>query len=1352
MLNSIDLEIKAGTVHAILAPPGHGKSALLKAIAGLLPHSDITDGQVLFSSDSSQGWVTQQQLQENSGSHGALNKLVAFVDQVDFHYPRLTVQEVLLEAAQLTNAHLPQEDASAYEARLASRVQEVIQLLGLTEAANTIVGDSSLRGISGGQRRRLSLGEMLVTPARVILADQITDGLDSSTARDIMQSLAKWAHTTGAVVVTTVNQPTPEVLATTDGVVLLREGSVVFSGPFDSIQQYFTEVLHLAVPGDMDIADFAIELLSDAGFVSVRYRRTTPQDSAPAPLPPPSNTKQLVDAFAAWGGSVGTVDAAGSDKMATGALLSGDAQVTTFGSQYAHSWGALLGMQLSRQWSMLIRNTRFLGVRVFQQIVIGLILGSLFYDLGPDDFLFRVGLLAFVPPHLGFTAIGELPLYIEFKKPVSKQRNAGFYPSSVYVIAGLLVLLPLALLDLVLLSSLLLPLTGIQGSAEQAFFFILLHFLFVVAISAQFRAIAFFAPNLEAAQVMAAPVTGTYSLANGFVGRSVLSMGGIGLAVYWLSPMSWMLRSSAHMEFLHSDDYTRQAGEAILQSLDIQTEDGWLWGGVGYVIVFAAQWIVLALISFDKNNRNLNIGKQRPELIQAARLADAAAEGKQPATFTAVVDIEMTTVATQDGAAMPAPVAALGGASSGVVPSSSAHGDTTAHETVLTWEGINYTVDTKQGPKQLLHDITGFAQGGQLTALMGATGAGKSTLSDVLLLRKTTGVITGDLYLNGVRVAPEDKAGFVRQTGYVEQFDEINPLQTVAEVVRFAADLRLPAATTADERAATVKRVLGLLDLDVIAARAVGVPGIHGALSQSERKRLAIAQEIVARPRVLLLDEPTTGLDAKAAREVLEVVKMAALAWGMVVICTIHAPSAELFFEFDNLLLLAPGGHTAYFGVIASQEAPVERSGFAAPAGRAAALQRYLETVPGVAALPPTTNPASWMMDAVNADVAAGASATAEKLPSKDATEGEADPESVQTPPAEPVTTPDVAKTAGATQLWQVWATSDKAADTKAFVESIRTKVAGGAAAPQPAADLPGAWMQLRVLVARTWATFARNIDYNTERSMISIIMGFVFGAVFTDGGLDNEKETISGVISQLGLTFNALIFILFPNLLAVNVSFFQERSSFYREHGDMKLYSAWVFVLGRFLVETVYIAGTTLAFVTPLYWIAGLRADVGVFLHFWFVGYLIALAFSMVGLQSANQFATLEVSSLQGSFGARILLAFGGLFIGRDQMPSAWRWLHDISPLSNAQKAIAGPQFGCLQDEPLGDQRACALITMPTSAGVPVTVPAEAFVGSVYDVFPDQQWERTLYTVIPVFIILGLTMITFATKRHNKR
>ncbi len=236
-------------------------------MAGLLPAADIDDGQVLFASNTSDGWVTQQQLQANESSQGALNKLVAFVDQVDFHYPRLTVQEVLLEAAQLTNAQLPSEDEATYSTRLAARVQEVIKLLGLEEAANTIVGDRSLRGISGGQRRRLSLGEMLVTPARVILADQITDGLDSSTARDIMQSLAKWAHSTGAVVVTTVNQPTPEVLATTDGVVLLRDGSVVFAGPFSGVQQYLTDQLRLVPPVDMDIADFAIEMLSDPGCV-----------------------------------------------------------------------------------------------------------------------------------------------------------------------------------------------------------------------------------------------------------------------------------------------------------------------------------------------------------------------------------------------------------------------------------------------------------------------------------------------------------------------------------------------------------------------------------------------------------------------------------------------------------------------------------------------------------------------------------------------------------------------------------------------------------------------------------------------------------------------------------------------------------------------------------------------------------------------------------------------------------------------------------------------------------------------------------------------------------------------------
>jgi ABC-type multidrug transport system ATPase subunit len=167
---------------------------------------------------------------------------------------------------------------------------------------------------------------------------------------------------------------------------------------------------------------------------------------------------------------------------------------------------------------------------------------------------------------------------------------------------------------------------------------------------------------------------------------------------------------------------------------------------------------------------------------------------------------------------------------------------------------------------------------------------------------------------------------------------------TVAEALRFAAEMRLdPAAVSPSQKAAFVADITGVLELHGIADRRVET------LGRGELKRLSIGVEMAGNPPILFLDEPTTGLDARSAALVVNVLKRVA-ASGRTIICTIHQPSAAVFFAFDSLLLLAPGGHQVYFG----------------PTGaHAACVSSFLEGIPSMTPLAPGVNPAEWMMQSL---------------------------------------------------------------------------------------------------------------------------------------------------------------------------------------------------------------------------------------------------------------------------------------------------------------------------------------------------------------------------------------------------
>ncbi|TFK70455.1 hypothetical protein BDN72DRAFT_896460 [Pluteus cervinus] len=265
-----------------------------------------------------------------------------------------------------------------------------------------------------------------------------------------------------------------------------------------------------------------------------------------------------------------------------------------------------------------------------------------------------------------------------------------------------------------------------------------------------------------------------------------------------------------------------------------------------------------------------------------------------------------------------------------------------AHQKVFTWEKLNYHVPVPGGTLRLLHDVCGYVKPGTLTALMGASGAGKTTCLDVLAQRKNIGVVTGNVLVDG---RPLD-SDFARGTAYAEQMDVHEGTATVREAMRFSAYLRQPAHVSKEEKDAYVEEMIELLELQDLSEALVF------SLNVEARKRLTIGVELASKPELLLfLDEPTSGLDAQSAWNLVRFLRKLA-DQGQAILCTIHQPSSLLFESFDRLLLLERGGETVYFGDI-GRDSRVIRDYF----GRQGAP------------CPPNVNPAEFMLEAIGAGV-----------------------------------------------------------------------------------------------------------------------------------------------------------------------------------------------------------------------------------------------------------------------------------------------------------------------------------------------------------------------------------------------
>ncbi|KAG5638547.1 hypothetical protein H0H81_012048 [Sphagnurus paluster] len=257
---------------------------------------------------------------------------------------------------------------------------------------------------------------------------------------------------------------------------------------------------------------------------------------------------------------------------------------------------------------------------------------------------------------------------------------------------------------------------------------------------------------------------------------------------------------------------------------------------------------------------------------------------------------------------------------------SSQRQQTHATNSVLSFSNLSYEVSLKGGAsKKLLDDVSVEVKAGELLAIMGPSGAGKSTLLDVMAFRKP---VSGNssVRLNG-RVV--DARTMHRISTFVEQEDALLGVLTVRESISYALRLHLPLLSAKDV-VHRVNRVITALGLESCADQRIGTP-ISRGISGGQKRRVTAACAMVIYPRILLLDEVTSGLDSTAAREVMSAIRTLAVAEGMIVLATIHQPSLDTLAQFTNLLLLAEG-QTCYSGRVDDLAGYFERWG--KPVGR----------------------------------------------------------------------------------------------------------------------------------------------------------------------------------------------------------------------------------------------------------------------------------------------------------------------------------------------------------------------------------------------------------------------------------
>uniref|UniRef100_M8CWN4 Pleiotropic drug resistance protein 3 n=1 Tax=Aegilops tauschii TaxID=37682 RepID=M8CWN4_AEGTA len=927
--------LKPSRMTLLLGPPGCGKTTLLLALAGKLNKSLKVTGEIDYNGVKLQDFVPE--------------KTSAYIGQYDLHVPEMTVRETLDFSARFQGVGsraeimkevirrekeagiIPDPNIDTYMKAISvdglersMQTDYIMKIMGLDICADVLVGDAMRRGISGGEKKRLTTGEMIVGPSKALFMDEISTGLDSSTTFQIVSCLQQLAHISESTILVSLLQPAPETYQLFDDIILMAEGQIVYHGPKSCIMSFF-ESCGFKCPGRKGDADFLQERLEVLSKKDQRQYWSRTEEGYNF-----VTVDQFCDKF----------KASQSGQNLAGELSKpydeskGHKNALSF-SIYSLSKWDLVKACFARELLLMKRNAFIYITKAIQLGLIAAITGTVFLrtHMGVDRIhanyymssLFYALLLLMVNgfPELAM-AINRLPVFY-------KQRDYYFYPAWAYAIPSFILKIPVSLVESVAWTSISYYLIGYTPEASRFFSQLLILFLIHTVTLSKFRCVASYCQTMVVASICGTLTFLVMLLFGGFIIPRALLPNWLKWG-FWLSPLSYGEIGLTGNEFLAPRwlEITLSGatlGKRILMDQALDFSSYFYWISVGALIGFT----LLFNVGFAIGLTIKNIPGSSRAIISRNKLATFGERNQDKDTENGMPKLQAETALTPNRTGrMVLPFTPL----------------------TISFQDVNYYVDTpaemrKHGymerKLQLLHNITGAFQPGVLSALMGVTGAGKTTLLDVLAGRKTGGVIEGDIRIGGY---PKIQQTFARISGYCEQTDVHSPQITVGESVAYSAWLRLPPEIDSKARNEFVNEVLETIELDEIRDSLVGIPGVNG-LSTEQRKRLTIAVELVSNPSIIFMDEPTSGLDARAAAIVMRAVKNVADT-GRTVVCTIHQPSIDIFEAFDELMLMKRGGELIYAGPVGHHSCEVIQ---------------YFQAIPGVPRIKDNYNPSTWMLE-----------------------------------------------------------------------------------------------------------------------------------------------------------------------------------------------------------------------------------------------------------------------------------------------------------------------------------------------------------------------------------------------------
>lgn len=645
--------------------------------------------------------------------------LCSFVGQLDNHAPYLTVRETFEFAFQCRTggkhenvglkmgsvAGTTSPGGTLDEQRFTENL--TIEGLDLAVCADTFVGDTNVRGVSGGQRRRVTVGEMMQGQSPVACADEISTGLDAQVTYDIIHSIVAFAKAARTTRIVSLLQPGPETFSLFDEVILMAQGMVIFAGPISEVVDYF-ESLGYKQPPTMDVADFLQSIPTPDGSLYTDHEHYS-TDEFVARFRESDQYARIISQLNGespydWTDKAAKTDDHNEDKLQDGRGKKFNVP-KEYQIPYQNSFRRSMMLNLKRHLTLWKRDYGFIIGKAFENIGMAVATGGILFgqaklpsytDVPTNEAeaegIFRVvdavyAALFMTSLHILLGTMTSAPDEIDARSIHYKHYDAKFYQVYAYVTGRLLSTIPQRSIEIFSFGIPLYWMVGLDPNAGSFFIYLLILIAYTTGLKMMFSILAQVLPKKANVQGVGTFFVLICTLFGGFIVYPG-TVPNFYIWLYWCNPMTWALQGLAVNEFSSSKyDVLGFGKEYLLSARGFQTGREW----IGYSFVYLIPYTLLSTFILGYVMRKVRIEPERSRIKKKTNVAIGSIIVNEDSTKG--MNLPFTPVD-------------------------------------LTFDKLIYEVKASTGDEKLrlLNEVSGAFMAGRMCALMGSSGAGTKVL------------------------------------------------------------------------------------------------------------------------------------------------------------------------------------------------------------------------------------------------------------------------------------------------------------------------------------------------------------------------------------------------------------------------------------------------------------------------------------------------------------------------------------------------------------------------------------------------------------------------------------------------